>query len=50
LGDLFLFGSVLDHFLGLYASLNTFTQIVIKEALKGEVYQWPPRIGEHPLI
>ncbi len=50
IGDLFLFGSVLDHFLGLYASLNTFTQLVVKEALKGEVYQWPPRIGEHPLI
>lgn len=49
-GDLFLFGSVLDHFLGLYASLNTFTQLTVKEALKGEVYQWPPRIGEHPLI
>lgn len=49
-GDLFLFGSVLDHFLGLYASLNTYTQLTVKEALKGEVYQWPPRIGAHPLI
>ncbi len=49
-GDLFLFGSVLDHFLGLYASLNTYTQLTVKEALKGEVYQWPPRIGVHPLI
>lgn len=49
-GDLFLFGSVLDYFLGLYASLNTFTQLTVKEAQKGEVYQWPPRIGEHPLI
>ncbi|MBT8341749.1 MAG: type VI secretion system baseplate subunit TssF [Desulfatitalea sp.] len=50
LGDLFLFGSVLDHFLGLYASMNTFTRLTIKEVLKGEVYQWPARIGEHPLI
>ncbi len=49
-GDLFLFGSILDHFLGLFASLNTFTQLTIKETLKGDVRQWPARIGDHPLI
>jgi type VI secretion system protein ImpG len=49
-GDLYLFGSVLDHFLGSYASINTYTQLLIKELLKGEVYQWPARIGDHPLI
>ena len=49
-GDLYLFGTVLDHFMGSYASINTFTQLIIKEVLKGEVYQWPTRIGDHPLI
>jgi type VI secretion system protein ImpG len=49
-GDLFLFGSIIDHFLGLFASMNTFTQLTIKEVLKGEVQQWPARIGDHPLI
>lgn len=49
-GDLFLFGTVLDFFLGAYASINTFTQLTVKEVLKGEVYQWPARIGDHPLI
>ncbi len=49
-GDLFLFGCVLDHFLGSYASINTFTNLIIKEILKGELYQWPARIGDHPLI
>jgi type VI secretion system protein ImpG len=49
-GDLFLFGTVLNHFLGSYASINTYTRLLIKEMLKGEVYQWPPRIGDHPLI
>ncbi len=49
-GDLYLFGSVLDHFLGSYASINTYTQFSIKELLRGEVYQWPARIGDHPLI
>ena len=49
-GDLFLFGAVIDHFLGGYASINTFTQLTVKEVLKGEVYQWPARIGNQPLI
>ncbi|MCP4745881.1 MAG: type VI secretion system baseplate subunit TssF [Desulfobacteraceae bacterium] len=50
LGDLYLFSSVLDHFLGSYASLNSFTRLYVKETLKGEVYQWPARLGDHPLI
>jgi len=48
-GDLYLFGTVLDHFMGSYASMNTFTQLIVKEVLKGEVYQWAARIGDHPL-
>ncbi|MDJ0816757.1 MAG: type VI secretion system baseplate subunit TssF [Desulfobacterales bacterium] len=50
LGDLFLFGSILDCFLGLYASINTYTRLTIKEVMKGDTYQWPERLGEHPLI
>jgi type VI secretion system protein ImpG len=49
-GDLYLFGTILDHFFGSYASLNTFTQLIVKEVLKGEVYQWPARIGDQQLI
>ncbi|MBR9982821.1 MAG: type VI secretion system baseplate subunit TssF [Desulfatitalea sp.] len=49
-GDLFLFGSVLDHFFSLYASMNTYTRLSVKEVLKGEVYRWTARIGDHPLI
>jgi type VI secretion system protein ImpG len=49
-GDLYLFSTILDFFLSSYASINTFTQLTVKETLKGEVYQWPARIGEHPLI
>ena len=49
-GDLYLFGSILDRFIGAYASMNTFTQLKLKEVLKGEVYQWPARIGDHPLM
>lgn len=49
-GDMYLFGSVLDHFLGNYASLNHFTRLTVQEVTKGESYQWPARIGDHPLI
>ncbi len=49
-GDLFLFGCVLDYFLGGYATLNTFTRLLIEEVTRGERYQWPARIGDHPLI
>ena len=49
-GDFYLFGCVLDHFLGNYASLNHFIQLKVEEVVKGEIYQWPARIGDHPLL
>ncbi|MCJ8501789.1 type VI secretion system baseplate subunit TssF [Desulfatitalea alkaliphila] len=49
-GDLFLFGTVLSRFFGLYASINTYTRLSMQEILKGESYQWKARIGDHPLI
>jgi type VI secretion system protein ImpG len=49
-GDLFLFSSILDHFLGCYGSINTFTRFTLREAITGETYQWPARLGDHPLI
>jgi len=48
-GDLFLFGSILDHFLGAYATINTYTRLSIHESIKGETYLWPPRLGDHTL-
>jgi len=49
-GDMFLFGSVMDYFLGAYSSMNCFTQFSVKESITGEIYSWPPRIGDRPLI
>jgi type VI secretion system protein ImpG len=49
-GDLFLFGSVLDCFLGGYASINSFTNLIIHEVMRGDTYRWPARLGNHPLI
>ncbi len=49
-GDLYLFGCVLDSFLGNYASINTFTRLIVTETLKGDVCRWPVRVGNHPLL
>ncbi|MGF1583091.1 MAG: type VI secretion system baseplate subunit TssF [Gemmataceae bacterium] len=47
----FLFASVLERFLGLYASVNSFCQLVGKTS-QGEGYfkKWPPRAGELQLV
>jgi len=49
-GDLYLFGSILNFFLGSFASINTFTQLIVKEVLQGDIYKWETRIGDQPLI
>jgi type VI secretion system protein ImpG len=48
-GDLFLFGSVLDYFLGCYASMNSYTQLLVEETLQGDHYRWPVRVGDRLL-
>jgi type VI secretion system protein ImpG len=50
LGDLFLFGSVLDYFLGVYASMNAYTRLQVEEVQTGDRYQWPARVGDRFLI
>jgi type VI secretion system protein ImpG len=47
----YLFAAVIDHFLGLYASLNSFSQLVVKTRQRREVLkQWPPRAGQAILM
>ncbi|RMF83907.1 MAG: type VI secretion system baseplate subunit TssF [Nitrospinota bacterium] len=47
----FLFASVLEKFLGLYASLNSFTQLIATTRQREEpVKRWPPRAGEQILL
>src|SRR4029079_5807964 len=42
----FLFASVLERFLALYASINSFTQLVAKTTQdERDVKKWPPRAG-----
>ncbi|HEU4387919.1 MAG TPA: type VI secretion system baseplate subunit TssF, partial [Blastocatellia bacterium] len=43
----FLLGSVLNHFFALYASVNCFTQLVIRSKQQEGVWKkWPPMAGE----
>ena len=45
-GDMFLFGSVLNEFFALYATVNSFHQLVVVESKRGEEYIWPARLGK----
>ncbi|MFN3322427.1 MAG: type VI secretion system baseplate subunit TssF [Bryobacteraceae bacterium] len=45
-GGVYLFSSVLEHFLGLYTTINSFTQLVARSKQRKEVLrEWPPRAG-----
>jgi len=48
---LFLFASVLEKFLGLYASINSFNQFsATTKQREGILKRWPPRAGEQILL
>lgn len=48
---LFLFGSVLERFLGLYVSINSFSQMVLKTLQRKEPLRtWAPRNGSRVLL
>jgi type VI secretion system protein ImpG len=50
-GGVYLFASVLEHFLGLYVTLNSFSQLVASSKQRKEVIQeWPPRAGQKILM
>jgi len=47
----YLFASVLDRFLGLYASINSFTRLIATtNRREGELGRWPARAGDKPLL
>ncbi|HLJ86715.1 MAG TPA: type VI secretion system baseplate subunit TssF [Candidatus Angelobacter sp.] len=50
-GGVFLFSSVIERFLGLYASLNSFSQLAVSTAQRTEMLrEWPPRAGNTILL
>ncbi|MBB75449.1 MAG: type VI secretion system baseplate subunit TssF [Planctomycetaceae bacterium] len=46
---LYLFASVWEHFLGLYASVNSFSSLVLTTPQRKELKRWPPRNGAQVL-
>lgn len=50
-GGVYLFASVLEQFLGLYASLNSFSQLAVRtRQRRGLLREWPPRAGRRILL
>ncbi|WP_295441445.1 type VI secretion system baseplate subunit TssF [uncultured Thiodictyon sp.] len=49
-GDLFLFGSILDVFLGNYAAINSFTKMTVEDTNRKLRFTWPARLGDRVLL
>ncbi|MEZ5991258.1 MAG: type VI secretion system baseplate subunit TssF [Planctomycetota bacterium] len=49
-GETYLFGSVLNEFFAQYVSLNSFSRLTLKGAKRGEVFEWPARIGKRAIL
>ncbi|MGQ0697754.1 MAG: type VI secretion system baseplate subunit TssF [Panacagrimonas sp.] len=49
-GSPFLFGSVMEQFFARYASLNSFTETVLRGSQRGEIMRWSPRCGERAIL
>ena len=43
-------GAVLDRFIARYASMNSFTQLVLASQTRGVIKTWPPRIGARAVL
>ncbi|MDR2443008.1 MAG: type VI secretion system baseplate subunit TssF [Deltaproteobacteria bacterium] len=44
-GDMYLFGSIINEFLALYATVNSFHELTVTEEKRGDTYRWPARLG-----
>ncbi len=49
-GEMYIFASILNEFFSLYSSINSFSQLVIRNIERGEEFRWKPRLGRQPLI
>ena len=50
-GGVYLFASVLEHFLAQYVSMNSFSQLAVRTPQRKEVLrEWPPRSGNRILM
>jgi type VI secretion system protein ImpG len=50
-GGVYLFSSVIEHFLAQYVSMNSFSQLAVKTAQRKELLrEWPPKAGSRILL
>lgn len=49
-GEMYLFSSILNHFLNLYAAMNSYTRMTVHGVQQGGVYEWPPMLGQQILL
>jgi len=49
-GDLYLFGCIIDQFIALCASLNSFTRLIVEDISSGKSFHWPARLGNKFLL
>ncbi|WP_296223984.1 type VI secretion system baseplate subunit TssF [Ralstonia sp. UBA689] len=50
IGDMYLFGCVLERFLADYASINAYTRVELEDVLSETIFKWPPRLGQQTLL
>jgi type VI secretion system protein ImpG len=50
IGDMYLFGCILERFIADYAGINSYTRVELADAFSGAVFKWPPRLGQQPLL
>jgi type VI secretion system protein ImpG len=48
--SVFLLGLVLESFFSKHASINSFTETVLRTSQRGEIVRWPARIGRRSIV
>ncbi len=46
----FVLASVLEQFFTRHASINSFTETVLRVAGRGEIMRWKPKFGQRPVL
>jgi type VI secretion system protein ImpG len=49
-GDMYLFASVLNEFLSLFASINSFHELIVHGIEQGETFRWPAKSGQQLVL
>jgi type VI secretion system protein ImpG len=48
--SVFLLGAVMERFFAKYASINSFTETVLRSVQRGEIMRWPTMPGRRPVL